>query len=303
LKYEKPPLSIEDQIDLLIKRGLSVSDRPRAIQYLKHISYYRLRIYWAPFEIDLGFKDHQFKPWATFDNALDLYLFDRKFRLLIFEAIERFEISLRTQIVNHLATSYGSHAYMDKLLFRKGYDGCLASTEETISNSREIWIKHYKEKYKDPPLPPIWSVFEILSFGQLVKWYQVIKARKNRNAIADAYKLDGKVLGSFLNNLNHVRNIAAHHGRLWNRNLTFQITFPKNPEEISACFNEQAASKKKIYNTLVMLVHLLSTISPKTSWPTRVNELVNTLHVVSPGEMGFPEEWKSLSIWSGNNGS
>lgn len=298
MKYEKPPLSIQDQIGLLEKRGLIVPDHPSAIQYLSHISYYRLSIYWAPFEVDRNSGEHKFKSGAVFEKALDLYLFDRKFRLLILEAIERIEISLRTQIVNHLALSYGSHTYMDQSIFRKGYADCLASTKDTVANSQEIWITHYTHKYTHPSLPPIWSVFEVLSFGQLVKWYQVIKARKDRNAIADTYNLDGRVLGSFLTSLNHVRNIAAHHGRLWNRNLTFQITIPHNPKEINACFNNHEKDKLKIYNTLVMLVHLLTTISPKTTWPSRLRELINSLKAAPHSDMGFPDNWRNLRLWS-----
>jgi len=298
VEYVKPPLSIDQQIDLLISRGMSIPDRDRANRYLSHISYYRLRIYWALFETGSDTDDHRFKAGTSFDNALNLYLFDRKFRLLILEAIERFEISLRTQIVNHLATTYGSHAYTYKTVFRKGYDDCFAATTAELNNSWETWIEHYKGKYTEPEFPPIWSTFEILSFGQLVKWYQIIKARKDRNVIAHTYGLDSKVLGSFLTCLNHIRNIAAHHGRLWNRNLTFQITIPKEPEELCAYFNPDSSTRLKIYNPLALLAHLLSAISPRTSWPSRMAKLVASLKSAACAEMGFPDGWDSLTLWS-----
>ena len=95
MKYTKPPLSINDQIDLLSNRGMKIPDPQRAIRYLSHISYFRLRGYWIPFETPDKGKDHRFKDGTTFDGVLNLYVFDRKFRLLMLEAIERVEISFR----------------------------------------------------------------------------------------------------------------------------------------------------------------------------------------------------------------
>jgi len=118
MKYTKPPLRIEDQINLLVKRGMVIPDPQRAARYLSHISYFRLRGYWIPFENDDKGKDHHFKDGTTFDNVLNLYLFDRKFRLLILEAIERVEISFRAHFANELGVAYGSHflGYFLKLI-------------------------------------------------------------------------------------------------------------------------------------------------------------------------------------------
>ncbi len=83
MKYKKLPLGIDDQIHLLRKRGMEIPDPQRAARYLFHISYFRLRGYWIPFEKKDKGKDHQFIDGTTFDDVLNFYLFDRKFRLLI----------------------------------------------------------------------------------------------------------------------------------------------------------------------------------------------------------------------------
>lgn len=95
MKFTKPPLTIEQQVEQLAARGLAIPDKARAAHYLAHLNYYRLRAYWLPFEQDA--KQHRFKEGASFEHALDLYVFDRKLRLLMLDAIERIEVSLRTQ--------------------------------------------------------------------------------------------------------------------------------------------------------------------------------------------------------------
>ena len=79
------------------KRGLLIPDEQRALRYLDFISYYRLSAYSIPFQISAS---HQFRTNTSFDDILDLYIFDRELRLLIMDAIERIEVAVRAQICN-----------------------------------------------------------------------------------------------------------------------------------------------------------------------------------------------------------
>ena len=94
--YTKLPISITDQIALLKSRGLTFADEVYAAQVLEHISYYRFAAYLRPMEADKV--THQLNPGATFENALSLYQFDAKLRELIFDAIQKIEISLRSRM-------------------------------------------------------------------------------------------------------------------------------------------------------------------------------------------------------------
>ncbi|MCK5505784.1 MAG: Abi family protein [Thermodesulfovibrionia bacterium] len=299
MKYTKPPLSINKQIDLLISRGMLIADRTRAARYLSHINYYRLRAYWLPFEESSGNEEHTFKEGTEFEKTLALYIFDRKFRLLVLEAIERIEVSFRTRFAYVLGTKYGSHAYLNQKYFRSPYDyrQCFSSLMEEIDRTRETFIEHYKSKYNDPVLPPIWAVCEVMSFGQLSKWFQNLKHRADRRAIADTYKINEGVLGSFMHHLTHVRNLVAHHSRLWNRRLTFTMRIPHYPSDIEGFFNPD--ERRKIYNTLAMLCYLLTLMSPEPTWSARLKELIIKTDLVDPSVMGFPDNWQELAIWKG----
>jgi len=298
VKYDKPPLSIDQQIDLLISRGMDITDRQRAARYLTHINYYRLRAYWLIFEESSGSGTHSFKSGTQFEHALSLYLFDRKFRMLVLEAIERVEVSFRTRFAYILGNKYGSHAYLDARLFKSTtiHAQCLESLREEFNRSRETFIDHYKKKYHEPDLPPIWAACEIMSFGQLSKWFQNLKQRPDRQEIAATFQIDESVLGSFMHHLTHIRNLVAHHCRLWNRRLMFTMVIPRRPNEITGWFNPLA--DRNIYNTLVMLGYMLNLMSPGATWCDRVKQLIEGNSLVNPAVMGFPPSWQEMSLWS-----
>jgi len=139
-------LAIDEQIDLLISRGMVIPDRARTSRYLSHISYFRLRGYWIPFEKKDNGPDHIFQEGTTFDAVLDLYVFDRKFRLLILEAIERVEVSFRAHFANELGVRYGSHFYLDGTYIRNisTHSRLIDSLHEEINRSKETFIEHYR---------------------------------------------------------------------------------------------------------------------------------------------------------------
>jgi len=299
VKYTKPPLAIDEQIDLLISRGMDIPDRTRAFRYLSHISYFRLRGYWIPFEQADHGPDHAFKEGTTFDAVLGLYLFDRKFRLLILEAIERVEVSFRAHFANELGILYGSHFYLDGTHIKNAdiHNKLIESLQAEIARSKETFILHYRRTYDQPPLPPIWAASEVMSFGQLSTWFKNLKSRSDRNRVAKVYDIDEAILQSFMHHLTFVRNITAHHGRLWNRRMTITMSIPKNPPELAAMLNPEA--DRYIGNTVIMLGYLLKLISPGTSWPERMRQLIESSPGIKPVAMGFQENWQDLPIWSG----
>ena len=299
MKYEKPPLGIVDQIQLLSKRGMEIPNPQRAIRYLSHISYFRLRGYWIPFEKKDKCHDHRFIDGTTFDDVLNLYIFDRKFRLLMLEVIERVEISFRAHFANELGVAYGSHFYLDtKYAYNIDlHERLLTTLASEIHRSTELFIEHYNKTYDNPALPPIWASAEVMSFGQLSLWYKNLMLRQDKNLIAKPYGIDESILRSFMHHLTFIRNITAHHGRLWNRRMTITMRLPKKPKVLSAMLNPEAT--RYIGNTVIMLGYFLKLISPGTSWPHRMQQLVTLSPGIRPAAMGFQKDWQQLSLWNG----
>ncbi len=119
MEYNKPPLTVEEQAKLLIKRGLS-GNLELIMSRLAAVNYYRLSGYWYPFRNP----DDSFKPGTTFDNVWELYVFDRHLRLLVMDAIERIEISVRSQLAYNHSHTYGSFGYATQKAALPKFDDC-----------------------------------------------------------------------------------------------------------------------------------------------------------------------------------
>lgn len=188
MKFEKPAVSVPDQVKLLKRRGMAVRDEALAQHYLNFISYYRLRAYWLPFEVPAANNgDHAFRDGTTFEDVLTLYIFDRELRLLVLDAIERVEVALRAQWAHHMAMTYGPHGYLEQGHYSviRHHAKDVTALEKEFNRSEDTFAIHYRDKYTSPKLPPVWMAAEVMSFGLLSKFYGNLRTRADRKAIAD----------------------------------------------------------------------------------------------------------------------
>jgi abortive infection bacteriophage resistance protein len=220
--YDKAPITIEQQIKKLKLRGLSFQNENLAKKYLSHISYYRLAGYWWSMQTDNI--AHKFKPNSTFENVIKIYNFDADLRILLFDAIEKIEISLRTKLIYHLSHYYDPWWFQNTDLF-KDAPALIKSLEkmrEEVDRSKDIFIKEHKKKYKkDLRFPPAWKTLELSSLGGLSKLYGNLKNNiEAKDQIAEEFgAVNHTYLPSWLQSIAQIRNLCAHHSRLWNKNL------------------------------------------------------------------------------------
>lgn len=278
--YSKPFLTIAQQIEQLKSRGMQFEDAAKASYHLENLNYYRLSAYWLPFELD--HQTHTFKDGTNFDRVLELYIFDRELRLLMLDAIERIEVSVRSRFAYEISQKYGSHPHLDESIFKSlpHYKKTLGKLKAEIDRSKEPFIKHFKEKYSEE-FPPIWASVELMTLGQVSNWFSLVKRRQDRQLIAKYYDLDEKVLASFLHHLTIIRNICAHHSVLWNKKLTLEFVIPK---EMQTSFNLD--EKRKLFNTFVMLEFLMDKISGDNHWKERLEALINK-HKINRDTLGY----------------
>lgn len=297
--FGKPALTHSEQIGLLVSRGLIVEDQLAAEFYLRHLNYYRLAGYWFPLERD--HKTHEFKSGASFSKVLSLYVFDRELRLLILDAIERVEVSVRSVWAYEVAHKHGPHAHLDGQLAKdqRRWRKNLGVLSEEVKRSDELFIKHYRSAYSES-LPPVWAVCEVMSLGMLSRWFSNLGPSATRTAIAATFGVDATILQSWLRHLSYVRNLCAHHARLWNRELTITPGAPRTkPVGLGGQF---VVKSRRIYNTLVILLYLMDVIAPAHTWRTRIRDLIENGDSKPPA-MGFPDAWEQRSIWHGQFGA
>lgn len=334
--FNKPVQNNTYHIETWKKRGLIINcdDIDR---YLNFISYYRLSAYTIPFQkpIPIGYtKTHEFIHNITFDNILNLYVFDRELRLLILDAIDRVEIAIRSQVCNVLCMqSSNPFWYTDEKYFDQSYsckrllagiekqlleekqrlqrdekninERKISSDEKEILKSRvrkENFLRHYLSKYNSPKLPPSWMMIEMLTWGELSHLYSGLKLIQAKKKIAQNMGLHAEVMESWLKTLNDVRNICAHHGRLWNKEFGRSIKIPTSNSILwlKSSFslkNPTIRYEKRIYSVIVALQVLLYKISPHSKWAQRFKQLLDKYPQVSKEHMGIPENWYKDIFW------
>jgi abortive infection bacteriophage resistance protein len=294
--YTKPPLSVQDQIKLLKSRGLQIPDESKAARYFQNISYYRLSGYMYPFLVNT--KQHRYKVGTTFEDVLNLYRFDRELRMLVFSAIEKIEIALRAQIINQYSVPLQDPFwYTNAMNFAdpKKHNEFLNSLTAYINRSNDIFIKHFYSTYSNL-WPPAWILFEILPMGQFSILYSITANSPTRKAVADYFGIKGPVLTAWLHTLVYVRNICAHHARLWNKELRVPVKLPK--KTTNQWLADQNVSSRKVYIVLAIIVYLLDTITPQHNFRQKIKRLVSKYPKTNTFVMGFPQNWLSDPFWN-----
>ena len=301
--FTKPSLTIDQQIDQWVNRGLNVPDRPKAEHYLSVISYYRLSAYTLPFQN--GNPDHQFQAGVSFQHVLDLYVFDRELRLLILDAVERIEVALRASMTNVLAQRHGPHAYMDAGIFdtRYNHDWLLEQIRRKCDDyNAETFIAHYRNTYTAPELPPVWMVMEILTFKEVSVLFSKLRNKQDKQEIAEFWGVPDAVLRSWFRAISDLRNICAHHSRTWNREFGSRPLIPRRtpanwPDLTKPLTDPHIESTRRIYYQLIVIEFLLQVVNPESTWHWRLKALMDRYPNVSKAHMGMPENWAEDPFW------
>jgi abortive infection bacteriophage resistance protein len=294
VEYTKPPLTFEEQADLLLQRGL-IADRSTLLARLRSVSYYRLSGYTFPFREG----GDTFRSGTTLGEVWTRYTFDRRLRLVVMDAIERVEICVRTELVYCLAHEQGGFGYLsaDNLpgITKEAHTRFLDELRKEYTRSGETFIKHFRNAYGQAhELPPYWMITELMTFGTLLTLFRGSPNAVKRR-IAARFGVADKVLESWLGALNVVMNICAHLARLWNRELGFRPMIPKKdprwhrPVEIP---------DDRIFGILTVLKYLLDDIAPQSGWTARLAALQESYPSVPMRSMGYPEQWESSPVWT-----
>lgn len=182
----KPFKTIDEQIELLRYRGMTIADDEVARHALETLGYYRLSGYWYSFrehapEEALGCRSDLFIPGTSFDQVIRLYDFDTQLRFTIFEELTKIEVSLRAIIgyeigevdpLLHLtATSLNEKAWNSAEQKEKRlYKDWKRRYQNSLKNSTETFVQHHVENYGGTL--PIWCAVHILDWGSLQTLFQ-----------------------------------------------------------------------------------------------------------------------------------
>lgn len=317
--YNKPFRSFEDQLAILEHRGLIVEDRAQALRLLETVGYYTLGGYLYPMrEIVHGSDpvtraDH-FLDGASFQHVAALYQFDQLLRLLCLDALEAIERALKVRVAYYLgaldpfAHDNGSQhqPYHLQVQQRSGRADCSNHDDWRATHDRKVQkrgndaIGAFAAKYGTPL--PIWVAVDAMDFGDVSKLVDHLGGRARRRLGEQFEVSDPKVFVSWVRAMCHVRNIAAHHDRLWNRNLTDS---PKKPAATERShFAELLAPGsdwKRTYAALLVIAYIIRRVDPDSDWPNRMGAHLDQLPDgvgVNHAALGAPGNWRTNIVWS-----
>lgn len=282
-KAHQEPIDLDQQIENLISLELEVKDRTYAKEILERVSYYRLI---KAYSITLKENDRYIEG-TTFEDIVDLYLFDMDLRHILFTLIEHIEVYLRAVITNYFSLKYGNFGYKDI-----GHYQNESKQENTLNelyreinrNKRSPSIRNFQENYELGAIP-LYAAIEVASFGTISKMYKNMK-NVDKKEIASVFGVHYTYLESWIENLAYVRNICAHYGRLYGAKLT---KTPKLYKDYLDCGVSN--------NTIFASILNLSILSEEEHYHRFYVALLQTIKKypsVDLKHLGFVKGWEQL---------
>ena len=286
----KHPKTYEEQIAILHSRGCVIDDTLFATEFLKRVNYYRFTGYLSNFKNH----DNTYLNGTTFLKVASLYSFDQDLRGIIIKAVSEVENFTKSIIAYHHGHKYGTAGYMDVFNFNEkhNHERFMEKVDTLIENNkRTLFVKHHIRKYSGSF--PIWVAIELFTMGMISIFYSSLKT-DIKKIIAKEYNTDYAHLESWLNGTSTLRNICAHHGRLYN--IRFYQS-PKLPREYAKYAD---MNKRSLFKQLYMLKLLYS--NWQAEWNNSIIAPLSAL--VEKHEkhldikvMGFPENWEDALVW------
>lgn len=280
LNQTKPFLTYTQQIELLKKRGLIITDDRKAEAILRRANYYRLSAYSLTLRLD-----DVFYPDVTLEDIVELYDFDADFRKVILEFSSAAETAARAYVAYYHARTYGPLGYMNNQNFKieSFHAKFLLELKSALDRSADVFVIHHRENKNG--IFPIWAAIEEMSFGMLSRFYKNMLPR-DRVAIAkEFYGIPKEYVENFMQCAVVARNIAAHGGRFYNRiHLDPAVRLPK---KLSKVENDRPFA----------YVFAIFKLLPDEKKMDLLRELKRIFHkhpFAQGRYLGFPENWEDV---------
>ncbi len=317
----------------MLSRNL-IADKGDIIQRLHSVNYYRLTGYLYSFRETVTLSDgsrgkgENYRPGTTLNLVWQFYLFDRRLRFLLMDAIERIEIALRSRIAHSWAESTGCinpHAF--RTSYHPSFEGknqhtkLLAKMQTSYERSTLDCVMHHKNKgITDVQDLPVWVMTELTTIGEMVWMYRGLKNNLQQSIAASFGFTDMSFFDSLLELIHRSRNACAHHSRIWNVSWLQLFVNPSNMKKSSMLpivrrlpadwnlvwdgdkkvWGPQAAAARPVISKtstaflLMACSYFLKQVAPTSSWHQRFMDLMNrkeTPYQAMIG-MGLPRHWR-----------
>ena len=302
---EKIFKTLDEQIDILKGKGLTVKDETKTREILLRENYFFISGYRHLFTIE---KD-KFLDGTTFEELYATFLFDRAIRNTFFKNILVVENNIKSITSYQLSRKYGfkekdylnpNNFSQDSLQTRQVYDVLNKVKRQIRVNGRKHTATfHYIEHYG---YIPFWILVKVLSFGIMAEFFDILKY-EDQEDISNFYKINPEVLGIYLSLLSNFRNVCAHEDILYDHRTQRVIPDTKYHELLNIPKDDEGYTQGK--NDLVSLVTMMNVLLSKDDFEDMIDEIkreVNRLDKIVNvvpldtilNRIGFPSNWYAI---------
>ena len=144
---------------------------------------------------------------------------------------------------------------------------------------------------------PIWAAGCLWDFGTMSWLFSGMKY-SDKNLIAQKYgAVNGDVFSGWLNGLNEIRNISAHHDRLWNANIERSAS----PIQKDSYWRQLDAKRPFFY--FCIMQEMLRVLCPNSQWADRFDAVLQEFPAdvksskVSLTRFGWFENYHEWDLW------
>lgn len=313
----KPFLQLDQQVELLRSRGLTISNDQYAKDVLEDSNYYRF----SGYSLTLRRNDHFFAG-VTFENIDAIYNFDQTLRSLLFQYLQIIEVRFKSVYAYEFAKIYGPTSYTDPANFKSRITDHEPITAQELEDllkkpqkmrekrlNDELFLKHYQ----GVDLLPIWIFIELFTFGDLSRIFEA--SRDELRIAVSKHFLKNKPLRKNyrspknvsymewnLRCLTTLRNFCAHGSRLFNRvfyrkpHLTAQelklLINDDNTQSKLHGYKHGSPDNSHLYGLIIVMKSLLRDNNFE-ALKNSILELKGKYPTVDMGYYGFPKGWES----------
>lgn len=249
--------TIEEQLQILRSRGLTINDEPQARDFLLHNNYYRI----SGYSLTLR-KNDVFSKSATFQNIVDIYNFDHELRHIILQYLEVIEVQMKSVYVYEFTKVHGPIGYLDEAFFtnKSKHKEIIdkAEQQKTQRLPHEAYLKHFvNELQQDIPL---WAYVDLFTISDISFLYS-ISEQPIKDAVARTFGLTmnkgASILGSYMHSLTIIRNLCAHGSRIYNRLFEQKPSLNKQEKALLIKNSKGELDNAHFYGFLLIMKRIL----------------------------------------------
>lgn len=283
--------TVEQQLEILRSRGLSITDDAKARDFLLHNNYYRV----SGYSLTLR-KNDVFSKSATFQNIIDIYQFDHELRHIILEYMEIIEVRMKSVYAYEFTKAHGPFGYLNDTHFtnKAKHKEIIdkANQQMTQRLPHEAYLKHFVNDLGQSI--PLWAYVDLLTISDISFLYS-ISEQEIKKEVANAFGLTmskgSGILGQHMHSMTIIRNLCAHGSRIYNRLFEQKPSLNAKEKALLIVDKNNNIDNAHFYGFVLVMKRLL----PADTFNEMKNSIISLTQkypYVRMDYYGFRSDWK-----------